>query len=160
MWVFLSEASLEEARLAQFVALGYARGSDELIGPDGKHAERESHDEVFLRGRFEAAVARLNPGLPEEARQDALRQLTQSELPALLEENRRIHRLLVEGVDVEYYADDGNLTWKQWAISCRRTASCGCLASAFARGPRIACCVAVAYMPIAGQLSGSGHLLP
>lgn len=46
--VFLSEASLEEALLAQFVALGYARASDELIGPDGKHAERESHDEVFL----------------------------------------------------------------------------------------------------------------
>jgi type I restriction enzyme, R subunit len=66
--VFLSEASLEEARLAQFVALGYARGSDELIGPDSKHAERESHDGVFLRGRLEAAVARLNPGLPEEAR--------------------------------------------------------------------------------------------
>jgi type I site-specific deoxyribonuclease, HsdR family len=108
--VFLSEASLEEALLAQFVALGYARASDELIGPDGRHAERESHDEVFLHGRLEAAVARLNPGLPQEARQDALRQLTQSELPALLEENRRIHRLLVEGVDVEYYADDGNLT--------------------------------------------------
>ena len=107
---FLSEASLEEALLAQFVALGYARLSDELIGPDGKRAERESHDEVFLRGRLADAVARLNPGLPEEAQLDAIRQLTQSELPALLEENRRIHRLLIEGVDVEYYADDGTLT--------------------------------------------------
>lgn len=66
--VFLSEASREEARLAQFVALGYARASDELIGPDGRHPERESHDEVFLRGLLEAAVARLNPGLPEEVR--------------------------------------------------------------------------------------------
>ena len=73
MMAFLSEAALEEALLAQFVALGYARASDEVIGPDGKHAERESHDEVILRGRLEAAIARLNPQLPPEARQDAVR---------------------------------------------------------------------------------------
>ncbi|MBN4659173.1 type I restriction endonuclease subunit R, partial [Escherichia coli] len=40
----------------------------------------------------------------------AIRRVTQSELPNLLEENRRLHRLLTEGVDVEYYADDGVLT--------------------------------------------------
>ena len=110
MMAFLSEAALEEALLAQFVALGYARASDEVIGPDGKHAERESHDEVILRGRLEAAIARLNPQLPPEARQDAVRKVTQSEWPVLLEENRRLHTLLTEGVDVEYYADDGTLT--------------------------------------------------
>src|SRR5690606_18526055 len=72
--------------------------------------ERESHDEVLLRKRFEEAVARLNPGVPPEARQDAIGRVTQSELPALLEENRRLHGLLSEGVDVEYYAEDGTLT--------------------------------------------------
>ncbi|TWH03937.1 type I restriction enzyme R subunit [Pseudoxanthomonas taiwanensis J19] len=65
---------------------------------------------MVLRRRFEDAVERLNPGVPPEARQDAIRRVTQSELPALLEENRRIHRLLSEGVDVEYYAEDGTLT--------------------------------------------------
>ena len=45
-----------------------------------------------------------------EARSDAIRKLTQSELPNLLEENRRVHQLLTEGVDVEYYANDGVLT--------------------------------------------------
>ena len=39
----------------------------------------------MLRGRFEDALARLNPGLPAEARQDAIRKVAQSELPALLE---------------------------------------------------------------------------
>ncbi|MFO7542317.1 MAG: type I restriction endonuclease subunit R [Thiobacillus sp.] len=55
-------------------------------------------------------MARLNPALPPEAQADAIRRLTQSELPNLLEENRRIHRLLTEGADVEYYAEDGTLT--------------------------------------------------
>lgn len=107
---FLSEAEIESALLDQLRALGYSIEREEDIGPDGRRPERESHDEVVLRGRFEDAVARLNPGLPPEARQDAIRKVTQSELPALLEENRRLHRLLTEGVDVEYYAEDGTLT--------------------------------------------------
>jgi len=107
---FLSEAEIESALLDQLRALGYSIEREEDIGPDGHRPERESHDEVLLRKRFEEAVARLNPGVPPEARQDAIRKVTQSELPALLEENRRLHRLMTEGVDVEYYADDGTLT--------------------------------------------------
>lgn len=114
---FLSEAELEDALLAQFEGLGYDRASDDDIGPDGKHPERESHDEVILTKRLATAVARINPSLPEQARQDAIRQITQSEFPNLLEENRRIHRLLTEGVDVEYYAEDGTLTaGKVWLL--------------------------------------------
>lgn len=107
---FLSEAAVEEALLDQLRALNYSVEREEDIGPDGHRPERDSHDEVVLKKRFEDAVARLNPGLPLEARQDAIRKVMQSELPSLLEENRRIHKLMTEGVDVEYYADDGTLT--------------------------------------------------
>ena len=65
---------------------------------------------VVLQRRLEDAVALLNPGIPLDARQDACRRVMQSELPSMLEENRRIHKLMTEGVDVEYYADDGTLT--------------------------------------------------
>lgn len=108
--VFLSEFQVEQALLEQLNGLGYHLEREETIGPDGTKPERESHDEVILRKRFEGAVARLNPGLPPEAQQDAIRQVLQSELPSLLEENRRLHKLMTEGVDVEYYADDGTLT--------------------------------------------------
>ena len=108
--VFLSEAAVEQALLDQLRALDYSIEREEDIGPDGHRPERESHDEVVLKKRFEDAVARLNPGLPLEARQDAIRKVTQSELPSLLEENRRLHKLMTEGVDVEYYAIDGTLT--------------------------------------------------
>jgi type I restriction enzyme R subunit len=107
---FLSEAAVELALLEQLGGLGYSIEREEDIGPDGHRPERESHDEVVLKKRFEDAVARLNPGLPLEARQDAIRKVRQSELPSLLEENRRLHKLMTEGVDVEYYADDGTLT--------------------------------------------------
>ena len=107
---FLSEAQLETALLAQLAGLGYACVSDDLIGPDSKQPERDAYDEVVLKARLTIAVARLNPTLPREPQADAIRRLIQSELPSLLEENRRLHRLLTEGADVEYYADDGTLT--------------------------------------------------
>ncbi len=107
---FLSEAAIEQTLLAQLQALGYPLAHEEDIGPDGLRPERESYQDVVLRQRLADAVARLNPAVPPEARQDAIRKITQSELPTLLEENRRIHHLLTEGVDVEFYADDGTLT--------------------------------------------------
>lgn len=107
---FLSEAQLEAALLTQLAGLGCACASDDVIGPDGKQPERDAYDEVVLKARLTAAVARLNPTLPREPQADAVRRLIQSELPSLLEENRRLHRLLTEGADVEYYADDGTLT--------------------------------------------------
>ena len=107
---FLPEVAVEQALLDQLHALDYSIEREEEIGPDGHRPERESHDEVVLKKRFEDAVARLNPGLPLEARQDAIRKVTQSELPSLLEENRRLHKLMTEGVDVEYFAEDGTLT--------------------------------------------------
>ena len=106
---FLSEAAVEQALLDQLRALDYSIEREEDIGPDGQRPERESHDEVVLKKRFEDAVARLNPSIPPEAHQDAVRRVMQSELPSLLEENRRLHKLMTEGVDVEYYAADGTL---------------------------------------------------
>lgn len=118
---FLSEAEVEQALLAQFQALGYCIEGEEDIGPDGRRPERESHGEVVLQKRFEQAVARLNPALPQEARADAVRRVLQSELPSLLEENRRLHKLMTEGVDVEYYAADGTLAaGKVWLIDFDR----------------------------------------
>ena len=75
---FLSEAAVEQALLNQLRALGYSVEREEDIGPDGHRPERESHNEVVLHKRFEEAVARLNPGVPPEARQDAIRRVVQA----------------------------------------------------------------------------------
>ena len=72
---------MEQALLEQLRALDYNIKREEDIGPDGQRPERESHDEVVLKKRFEDAVARLNPGLPLEARQDAVRRVTVAARP-------------------------------------------------------------------------------
>jgi len=106
---FISEAEVEEVLLATLDRLGYATASDNQIGPDGNAPEREAYADVFLQKRLETAVEALNPHIPAEARQDAIRALTATEFPNLTEENRRIHRMMVEGVDVEFPRDDGSI---------------------------------------------------
>lgn len=106
---YLSESALEQAVLDQLHGLGYSIASDRDIGPDGKAPERESNREAVLRKRLRAAIARLNPHMPVEAQDDALRKVLASEMPSLTEENRRLHALMVDGVDVEYYAEDATI---------------------------------------------------
>ena len=106
---FLSEAQVEQVVLAQLAVLGWALATDATIGPDGKAPEREAYADVVLVGRLGAAIERLNPSIPAEARGDALRKVLATERPSLVEENRRLHRLMVEGVDVEFYGEDGTI---------------------------------------------------
>jgi len=108
---FLDEQAVEGLLLEAFMALGYERQSDRVIGPDGECAERTSHSDVILMGRLKAAVARLNPHLPDSVREEAIRKLTLVERPSLLEENRRLHRALVEGVKVEYRDLEGRTSY-------------------------------------------------
>lgn len=106
---YLSEAALEQAVLGYLSGLGYALATEAEIGPDGKAPEREAYADVILAPRLTAAIARLNPAIPLEARGEALRKVLATERPSLTEENRRLHRLMVEGVDVEFYGEDGTI---------------------------------------------------
>ena len=106
---FISEADVEAALLDQLEALGYSRLADSIAGPDGSAPERASYSDVVLVDRLKRVVDRLNPDIPSEARQDALKKIIADETPSLIEENRRIHRALVEGVDVEFYVEDGTI---------------------------------------------------
>ena len=106
---FISEAEIELAMIEQLALLGYQVKSEEEIGPDGTNPERQSHSEVILVKRLESVVDKLNPNIPKVAREEAVRKITQITFPNLLEENRRIHKLLVEGVDVEFETNDGSI---------------------------------------------------
>lgn len=105
----LSEADVEAILLDQLARLDYACLSDKAAGPDGSAPERDAYSDTILTRRLQAAIARLNQHIPEEARADALRQVIAAERPSLIEENRRLHRLMVEGVPVEYRAKDGTI---------------------------------------------------
>ena len=105
----LSESQVEDAALEWLSGLGYAVLHGPDISPDGPASERISYDQVLLTPRLRKALKRLNPHLPAEALEDMLRKVQQTETPLLIEENRRLHRYLIEGVPVEVARDDGSI---------------------------------------------------
>ena len=72
--------------------------------------ERANYGDVLLVDRLRAAIAKLNPTLNAETRAEVLAKLTQTETPSLVEENRRLHRYLIEGVPVEVRRADGTIS--------------------------------------------------
>lgn len=107
--VSIAESHVEEAALAWLVELGYEIANGITIGPDGTSSERLSYGDVVLADRLKAAIARLNPHLNADTQDEVFRRLTQSETPSLTEENRRLHRFLIEGVPVEITRADGSI---------------------------------------------------
>ena len=104
-----AESEVEDAALAWLAGLGWTVAHGPDIGPEGTAPERGSYDEVLLAGRLRSALARLNPHLPAETLEDVLRKVRPTGTPSLVEENRRLHRYLVEGVPVEVAREDGSV---------------------------------------------------
>ena len=104
-----SESHVEDAALEWLAGLGYTVLHGPDISPDGATPERVSYDQVLLIGRFREALQRLNPHLPAETLEEVLRKVQQAETPSLVEENRRLHRYLIEGVPVEVAREDGSI---------------------------------------------------
>jgi type I restriction enzyme R subunit len=113
----ITENIVEYAGIEILQDLGWTYLPGITIAPDGAAPERQAFSEVVLLSRLEHAAANLNPTLPEAARAEAIRQLLTSESGSLVEENRRIHRLLTDGVPVEYRNSDGRIVGdKVWLL--------------------------------------------
>ncbi|MDZ4136683.1 MAG: hypothetical protein U1D06_13995, partial [Paracoccaceae bacterium] len=80
----LTEAEVEAILLSQLQGLGYACLNDAVSGPDGHAPERDAYSDTFLARRLREAIARLNPQIPDDAREDALRKLLAVERPSLI----------------------------------------------------------------------------
>ncbi|MCZ6494222.1 MAG: type I restriction endonuclease subunit R, partial [Planctomycetota bacterium] len=105
-----AESHVEEAALEWLAGLGYGVSHGPDISPDGPTPERASYDNVVLIDRFRSALGRLNPHLPAETLEEVLKKMQQTETPSLIEENRRLHRYLIEGVPVEVAREDGSIS--------------------------------------------------
>jgi type I restriction enzyme R subunit len=110
-----TESIVEDAAVTWLEALGYAVLHGPAIAAGEPAAERTdaNYRDVVLEGRLRQTLVRLNPDLPPEALEDAYRKLTRTDAPSLLECNRVMHRVLVDGVTVEYRRADGSIAGAQ-----------------------------------------------
>jgi type I restriction enzyme, R subunit len=110
-----TESVVEQAALAWLESLGYAVLQGPDIATSGAMPERAdpNYRDVILGSRLRQALAQFNPNLPAQALDEAFRKLTRPEALSLITRNRALHRMLVDGVNVEYSRADGSIAGAQ-----------------------------------------------
>lgn len=101
----MTEDQLEQEALGWLTDVGYTHRFGPDIAHDGLDPQRTGYRQVILAFRLREAITRLNPAIPVAAREDALQQVMDLGIPALLPSNRAFHKLLVGGVPVQYQQD-------------------------------------------------------
>ncbi len=112
---FLCEDEIEQLTLE---ILRDDLGYETLYGPDmvdGDNAQR-THTEVVLARRLQEAIDRINPTIPAEAREEALKKVLRVASPDLLTTNEAFHVLLTDGIDVKFRTAAGTRSDKVWLI--------------------------------------------
>ncbi len=98
----LCESEIEIMTIEELVSLGYTYLAGVDIAPEMPNAERNSFSDILLMDRLSNALARLNPAVPSEAIRDATKKLSRIASSNMLTDNENFHRMLVNGVPVEY----------------------------------------------------------
>lgn len=110
----ITESEVEQVALDILFELKYKVIYGPDIAPEGTKPERHSYADVILVGRLREAIDRLNPKIPAEAKDEALKRILRSESPDLVINNHHFHRMLVDGIDVEYRKDSRIIGDKVW----------------------------------------------
>jgi type I restriction enzyme R subunit len=91
------ESDLEQMVIETLQSQGYT-----YLTPEEQEIKRPDLAEVILKDRLQNAIARLNPNIPADACEYALKQVLTLPSQNLVENNETFHRYLTEGVPVEY----------------------------------------------------------
>ena len=105
---WMTESDVEELFLDILSELGYSIKFGPDTSPGGKDQEREYSDPV-LNGRLKERLQLINPEIPIEAIDEAMRKLRKNESQDLVSNNHDFHNLLVNGLDIQYRRNDGSI---------------------------------------------------
>ena len=112
----ITESAIEEytIELLESQGFSYIYGPD--IAPDSENPERQSFEEVLFLDRLRSAIQKINPSIPYDAQEDAIKQIQRINSPELISNNESFHRLLTEGITVEYQHKDHSRGDKVWLM--------------------------------------------
>ncbi len=110
----ITESEIEEFAIKLLENLGYQYIYGPSIAPDSDTPVRKSFEDVLLIEQLKSAIGRINPEIPKDAREDAIKQIQRLNFPELIVNNEAFHRMLTEGVKVSYQKDGnvrGDFVW-------------------------------------------------
>lgn len=105
-----------ESDIEQFVIELLENQGFGYLAPEEQEAERKDLGEVVLLSRLKKAIDDLNPEIPDEAKEQALRQVLNLPSQNLIDNNEAFHKMLTEGIEVEYLVEGNIRGDKVWLI--------------------------------------------
>ena len=100
-------AKIFESDIEEFVIELLQNQGFEYLAPEKQEKERASLGEVVLKNRLQDAIDRLNHSLPDDAKEQALRQVLNLPSQNLMDNNEAFHRMITEGIELEVMGEDG-----------------------------------------------------
>ena len=101
--------------LTWFEVIGYTVLLEQDIASLKYRIGRTSYTEVILRDRLYSALKRINSTIPDEAIAAAICQITTTDSNKK-ENNRRFHKFLTDGIEVEYLLNEQIVHDRVWLI--------------------------------------------
>lgn len=80
-----------------------------FLSQEEQEAERPDLREVVLRGRLEKSVEKLNPKIPADAREEAIKKIIALSTQSMIDGNEVFQKMLTDGVSVEVPREDGGM---------------------------------------------------
>src|SRR5690606_2282763 len=111
----ISEDHIEQIVIQELEELGYNYVNGKNISPDGDAPERQ-YNEVVLKERLFAAIARLNPTVPVDGQEEAWKKVLRTGAVDLVQNNYVFHKFLTDGVEIEYRRGDRIAGDKVWLV--------------------------------------------
>lgn len=103
---WISEAQLETHFMESLAPLGYQLTHGADVSPEVKGPPRASYHETILAPVLLESLVRINPEVPKTALEDSVRRVMDSVFVSdIVQENRRLHDLMVHGVPVTFFRD-------------------------------------------------------
>ncbi|MEK6615837.1 MAG: type I restriction endonuclease subunit R, partial [Bacteroidota bacterium] len=112
----ITETDIELLAIELLEGLGFhfVHGPD--ISFDGVKPERKNYTDVILIERLQKAIDKINPAIPLEAKEQALKQVLRLPSLDLISNNEAFHKMLTDGVDVEYRKGEQIRGDKVWLL--------------------------------------------
>lgn len=106
----LNESHVEQNLIDLLVSQGYQYFYGPDIAPYSTNPQREGFDSVILENHLRESLKRLNPDIPEIAREDAFGHIMHLGSSDTMTNNEKFHTMLTDGVTVEHF-HDGQTKW-------------------------------------------------
>ena len=112
----ITENHIELLAIERLEALGYKYLYGPDIAPDGDTPERDSYEQSLILGRLKKAVREINPGIPIDSQNEAIKALQRISSPEILANNETFHRFMTEGIPVSRQMEGNERGDRVWLI--------------------------------------------